>query len=342
MAWLFAGQAGSLFQSLIFTLLMLPVVAGGTYLFTYLLVPNFLLTGAYRLFFLYSAYTIIGAVWLEFMIISLILATVAQFKFSALNPAFHDLTVVAGGLTVAMLPAVTLLTTRQWYRTELENQRLQKQTYEADLMRRESELKLLRNQIHPHFLFNTLNNLYGLALEQSEQTPEMIMKISNLLDYLLYRSDQRSVPLERELDHLQEFVELYTIRYDEALNITFEKGEIPSDCEIPPMLLLPLLENCFKHGVDDAATSWIEIYAGVEQNRIHVQLANSVPAAKGRSAGLDKNGEGIGQQNVQKRLSHLFGEDHTFRVTTDDAYRVWLEIPNMNRYASHQNREEVS
>jgi two-component system LytT family sensor kinase len=109
-------------------------------------------------------------------------------------------------------------------------------------------LLYLKKQIHPHFLFNTINTIYGFALKKSSRTPDIILKLSNLLDYILYRVDQPRVPLREEVLHIREYIELKQIRFRDTLKVALDQSEIDETIQVAPMLLIPLVENAVKHG----------------------------------------------------------------------------------------------
>ena len=126
--------------------------------------------------------------------------------------------------------------------------KLENKILETQLKLKEQQLNYLKMQIHPHFLFNTLNTMYGFALKKADDTPEMILKLSNLLDYLLYKVDKPFVLLADDIDHIKDYIELEKMRFNETLKIHFSTQNISENIKIAPMLLLPFIENSFKHG----------------------------------------------------------------------------------------------
>jgi two-component system, LytTR family, sensor kinase len=140
----------------------------------------------------------------------------------------------------------------------------------------ETELKFLRNQTHPHFLLNTLNNIYGLACKQSEDTAEVILKLSELLRFMLYQSNSPVIALNEEIRILEDYLELELIRYNDRLNVSFEKEVDEAGYCITPLLLLPLVENAFKHGISETRfSSFIDIDLKVEGSGLHFSIENS-------------------------------------------------------------------
>ncbi len=127
--------------------------------------------------------------------------------------------------------------------------KLEKNALTTELKLKEAELKLLKAQIHPHFLFNTLNNLYGLTLEKSDEAPDLVLRLSDILDYILYRCDEKYVPLTEEINMIKNYLEIEKIRYSEKLSLETNFPDKTSAFKIAPLILLPFIENAFKHGV---------------------------------------------------------------------------------------------
>ena len=132
----------------------------------------------------------------------------------------------------------------------------------TQLQFKDQELSYLKKQIHPHFLFNTLNTIYGLALKQSSHTPEVILKLSNLLDYILYQVDRPRVSLKKEIEHIEEYIELEKIRFQDSLQVEWSTDPVDELIEVAPMLLIPLVENAFKHG--DLIDGYLKIETSIK------------------------------------------------------------------------------
>ncbi|HEU4576429.1 MAG TPA: histidine kinase, partial [Chitinophagaceae bacterium] len=168
----------------------------------------------------------------------------------------------------------------------------QKDFLQAEKDKINAELQLLKAQVHPHFLFNTLNNIYSFALQQSPKTPELVLKLSSLLSYILYDCKQNEVPLEKELQVMKNYIDLEKERYaklEVSLNL---EGDI-KDKWIAPLLLLPFLENAFKHGTSEQLeTSWLSMDVSVRQNSMRCKIANS------KNEMTLKGENGIGIENV--------------------------------------------
>lgn len=189
-----------------------------------------------------------------------------------------------------------------------------------------TELKFLKAQIHPHFLFNTLNSIYSLSLSQSEKTPEVVLGLSKFLDYMLYECNERFIAIGREWEQLMNLVALERIRYEDGLSIEVSESIDDSETLIPSLLLLPFVENAFKHGIDsEISDSWITIDIKLMKNHLVFMVENSKsPASAAESLDADKN---IGLSNVKRRLDLFFPEKHELRLLEEeDSFLAKLTI----------------
>ncbi|WP_247672639.1 histidine kinase [Aquimarina sp. MMG016] len=207
------------------------------------------------------------------------------------------------------------------YKSTSANQKLKTKILEAQLKLKEQELQYLKMQIHPHFLFNTLNTIYGFALKKSEETPEMILRLSNLLDYLLYQVDKPLVSLQDEVDHIKDYVVLEQMRFSDTLDVKMNFENISNTIQVAPMLLIPFVENSFKHGqIKNQKLSIIMDLKYVE-NEIHFCIKNSVLNYS------ENNNQGIGLVNIKKRLDLLYPGKHHLKIINNKGwYTVKLTL----------------
>ena len=170
----------------------------------------------------------------------------------------------------------------------------------------ENELKYLRSQIQPHFFFNTLNNLYSLTIDKSEKAPDLILKLSDLMKYFLYETGKDYQTLKNEIDHIKDYIEIERLRYDETLKIDFNiEGEIKKTL-IKPLLLIPLVENAFKHGARNSEKNpYININLIVTKSLINFKVENS---SQNPTKKIKQQIGGIGLSNVKKRLELNYGK----------------------------------
>jgi len=309
-----------------FVIILLPITIATTYFLNYFLVPKFLLQKKYFRFFLYFLYTIIISITLELNAVMISLISISDFGMNQMNPAsFNIFYLIAANYLVVFL-AVAIKMINQWYQIQHQNLLLEKEGMEIELKLKEAELKLLKAQIHPHFLFNTLNNLYGLALSGSEKTPDIVLKISSLLDFMLYRSTQPKVKLQEELNYIKDYVELEKLRYH-RIDIEWNEDGIVDDQYIAPMLLQPLIENAFKHGTSkDIDHPWIKVKIRIKNSstlEFTVQNSRSPDSQKDEC----EYTEGIGLKNVKKRLNILYPDFHQLDIQEQpDVFRIQLNV----------------
>ncbi len=191
----------------------------------------------------------------------------------------------------------------------------------------QSEIRFLKTQINPHFLFNTLNSLYALSLKKSESTPEMLLRLSDIMRYILYECNEDLVDLDKEMEYLSNYIELEKLRYGPDIDVKMNiEGDL-SGRKIPPMILITFVENSFKHGVSESLKSpQIKLDVKIEEpNRFRFRLENSYEKTTSKSS---KN-SGIGLENISRRLDLLYPERHHLTTTsTDNVYIVdlWIEL----------------
>ncbi|WP_143960282.1 sensor histidine kinase [Litoribacter populi] len=190
------------------------------------------------------------------------------------------------------------------YETNKRNILLQKEKTEI-------ELNFLKAQFHPHFLFNTLNNIYGLVME-NEQAGEAVLKMSDLLRFSLYESEEDSIPLSREIQFLEDYIHLERIRHHEHVTIDFEVKVEDQESPIAPLLLITFVENAFKHGVNNSIrNSWVNICLMQKGNTIAFEVSNSKPAQSSK----EEVPGGIGLENVKRRLTLLYPQKYELVVS---------------------------
>lgn len=180
-----------------------------------------------------------------------------------------------------------------------------------------AELDSLRAQLHPHFLFNSLNNVYAFALDNSPRTPVTILRISSILRYMLYECSAEHVSLKKELEILDAYIKLEQIRYEERLELNFTVRGHVEDQTIAPLLMLPLLENAFKHGASETiGTPWINIDVLVSGKEFIFKVSNSKPENVAHQS--TRSDSRIGLSNVKKRLELLYAGKHGFRIHDEE------------------------
>ncbi len=286
-----------------------------SYIVLYFLIPKFLTPKKYLLF---SVYAVITALFTMGCLIFFLLFSLAYFpslEYENLPPMSRNFI----WLQILIFLVVALISYGSlWQKNSLsalKNSELQKQLLDLKFHAKEQELAYLKNQIQPHFLFNTLNTIYGLALQKREETPEVILKLSNLLDYILYQVHKPRVPLLDEISNLEKYLALEKIRFKDTLLVNFTKELTSEQVLVPPLLLLPFVENAFKHGSLVEGYLKIEMLISSNDNYLHFNIKNT-------SNKLQK-GKGIGLTNIQERLKILFPSAHELKI---NASKEWFEV----------------
>ena len=194
----------------------------------------------------------------------------------------------------------------------------------------ETELKYLRNQTNPHFLFNTLNNIYALARKKSDQTPDVVMKLSKLLRFMLYDTAKPQITLGDEIKMLEDYIDLEKIRYNGRLTLSFLKDISDEKESISPLLLLPFVENAFKHGASESRFgSAIDISMKVQESILKFSIKNSK-----EQNGHEGRGVTIGLNNVKRQLELLYTE-YDLKVFNETSFFIVLLTINLKSYAKN-------
>jgi len=183
-------------------------------------------------------------------------------------------------------------------------QKLKKATQQLRIEKQEAELNYLKSQTNPHFLFNTLNNIYSLTIAKSDLAPESVMRLSKILRYMLYDASGEYISIEQELKVINDYIALEQLRYDVSLKVDFNYNIEDTKQSIPPLLLMPLVENAFKHGVAEARTNpFVNIHLSVQIRQLVFIIKNS-----SESTGEEKIKEKIGLSNLRRQLELLYKE----------------------------------
>ena len=294
-----------------------------SYSLVYFVVPKLLLEGKYLetvmtvlcMFLLTAAISTSIGLFLLTPIRTLIIGKQTyQVHLYELNFYLGLLAGLRGGITVGGIAAAIKLS-KYWYVKEQRNLQLQKENLS-------SQLQLLKAQVHPHFLFNTLNNIYSNTQVSSPAAAGMIMGLSQLLRYILYECNHPLVPLSREIKMLQEYIALEKSRYGNELDVHVEFPQGETQLAIAPLILLPFVENCFKHGTSNMLEQpWISLQLTAENDWLKMKLLN------GKVEGAPSSENGIGLNNVRKRLELLYPQKYELSITNEaEVYIVNLKL----------------
>jgi sensor histidine kinase YesM len=303
-----------------------------SYAFMYFVIPRYLLKQKYWLTGVWVLICFLGAAVISTILSATIIPEVEEWFLH--NPANTNnlriratarihLSLMAGlrgGITIGGI-AASIKLMKHWYVKEQRNLQLQKENVEA-------QLQLLKAQVHPHFLFNTLNNIYSHTQNVAPVASQLVMGLSDMLRFMLYECNQPQVPLAKELKMIQDYISLEQIRYDDQLDVHVDLPANTDNLSIAPLLLLPLVENSFKHGTSRMLEQpWLNLQVTLEEDRMFVKLMNGKA-----NESANNNHKGIGILNVRKRLSLLYAGKHELMITDEEdvfIVNLWIQLDKM-------------
>ena len=226
----------------------------------------------------------------------------------------HDILAIV----VLLLMFGANLGTKYYFRSRRDHQKL----LNMEKQNLEQQLEYLRYQINPHFFMNTLNNIHALVDIDPAKAQETIVELSKMMRFVLYEGDKHGVPLTRELEFIRTYIKLMQLRYTDKVRIDLDLPAEAPDKTIPPLMLIPFIENAFKHGVSYKQESFIEVKISLEDKGLHFSCRNSKADVPNQEKG------GVGLANVRKRLNLLYEHNYAIRIQDNpDVYTVELTIP---------------
>ena len=332
--FVYGRMAGNYYISFLHIIITLPVYLATTYFTLYYVIPKFLFHKDYKSVIVSAVYMVLGSAYYEIMInIYLFIIPTTLWPFSDIQPintSTLDIYLRLIGIFIVVFFTAFIKLLKHWYTSQNMNQQLAQQKLEA-------ELNFLKSQVHPHFLFNTLNNLYALTLKKSEKSPEVVLKLSEILDYMLYECNTEKILLKKEIKLIENYIALEQLRHGKRLRVDFEINGNISDNKIAPLILFPFVENSIKHGVSKkTGESWIKIDLNTERGNLSFVIANSKPVKT--SANHSERGEGIGLKNVKQRLKILYGDNYSMEIRDEEnVFTVLLEIDLTEQMSEDSN-----
>ena len=290
-------------------LYLLPVRMLATYSLIYFIIPRFLLTKKYLPFLLSSILhaLIYGAlIWIFIFEFEISVKTGRKLTYNEFSLGSLLVTIVDNYKIPAIAAIIKLFKT--WHLEQIKKQQLANEKHKA-------ELDFLKTQIHPHFLFNTLNNLYSLTLVKSDEAPNVVIKLSDMLSYILYDCNADYVDLKKEIQFIENYIALQKIRHNhEIVSIDLDISGTCDRKQIAPLIILPIVENCFKHGVDsNPGKTFINIKIECTKDSFILVTSNSIDVAVQNQVYKD----GLGLQNVKRRLELLYKDMYYLEITKE-------------------------
>ncbi|GAB3943616.1 histidine kinase [Spirosoma harenae] len=297
------------FVSGIDSVLFMPAHMFLSYSLMYWVIPRYLMKGRYLWVVMSTIVLVVLTAFISAVIAEFIVYPVRMFihgRYSGNSFFFAMMAGMRGATTIAGF-AVAIKLVKIWYRKQEAFQQVEREKLQA-------ELQLLKSQIHPHFLFNTLNNLYALTLQKADHSPEVVVKLSELLRYMLYDCNAPEVSLQKEIEFMRNYIGLEQLRYGDRLDLSLTITGNYQHKLIAPLLLIPFLENAFKHGTSEQLEqSWMHVDLSVQGNQLKFKVINSREPSSDDSAKIG----GIGLQNVKKRLNLLYEKRHELRIISE-------------------------
>jgi len=273
------------------------------YLHLYYLVPNYLNKKKYTAYIILTVASLFTYSYFNYFVLHQLPLSWITLRMSYYINTLVPLYDVLEGLFAFV---ITYSLKYTWYAISTQNKILELEKDNLQL-----ELNALKAQVNPHFLFNSLNNIYALSLQKSEQTPDIVLKLSSLMRYTLYDCNSAKVPINKEVQFIYDYIELEKIRHNKHDKINLTLNGKPNEIDIEPFLLIPFVENAFKHGLN-SIDGWVNISLEFLPNGLTLIVENSL------GAGLKNEllPSGFGLQNVQKRLILLYPNRHKLTTTT--------------------------
>lgn len=317
--WLLQGSLNDCYQvSLQAALLNVPIIMLVTYFTIFITVERFLLQKKYLPFALcIAASMLFSGFFRRIVTFEIIYKVVYPDRAHTL---FLAPKMVIDAVYVQLIAGLgsMIYVIQKWMEQQRINETLMKEKVAA-------ELALLRSQVQPHFIFNTLNNIYMLSLKNSPLTSDMIYRLSALLSYMLYDSKRNLIEVEKEIDYIKNYINLEKIRYGNRLDVQMSVINDVRGVQVPPLLFLPLVENAFKHGVSNAVEeSWIHIDISLKKRVLIFKIENSLCLEKATTNGF---GNGLGLDNLRKRLEILYPDNFELKLLKDtDSHLAVLKL----------------
>ncbi|WP_236978154.1 sensor histidine kinase [Membranihabitans maritimus] len=287
--------------------------AGIVYMNILYLIPKYLFN---KKTFLYVVFLLTGIVLITPVYISLQILILRNYPSLANQYYFNFSTIILLELFVAIASLVYAIII-DWLKKRVEISEL----YTTNI---ETELNFLKTQINPHFLFNSLNSIYALTLKKSDEAPELVLKLSEIMRYMLYDCNEDLVPLEQEISYIRNYLELEKVRKGRLNEIVFNVEGDPDGKFIAPLLLITFVENSFKHGVNNVEEGYVHIDFKIDEKEVYFNIVNSV-SPQIHIVKLKKNSGGIGLENAKRRLELLYPDKHHLKIKKSiDKFEVSL------------------
>ena len=295
------------------SLLMVSIHIAACYVVIYFLLPRFLLKAKYLLL-LAGIILLAGAMILASRVMDTVVIPAITQQGDKVNTPYYA-SIFSGVINAIkiIIVATGIKFGKYWWQKLKEKEQLEREKINT-------ELQLLKAQIRPGFLFNSLNNIYAFSMAASPRAPELLLKLSDLLSYMLYECDEAFVPLEKEIDMMKDYIALEKIRLEETIEMELSVTGDLKDKMIAPFLLLPFIENSFKQSSDLTEQNWVNLDISVGEDSFSMKLANGITSENDGLQSMSENG----LDNVQKRLTLLYPQKHELKISREPEMLIVL------------------
>lgn len=291
-----------------------------------ILIPKFLFKGKRGLFLYLLFFLLILSLWLISIALFLITLYSSISLSNTILPLFEDVIILLTGTYLISLLSSVFYFTKESFQSKEEKSVIEKEKNRLELKFKEVQLEFLKEQIHPHFIFNMMNNLYALVNESTALSREVIVRLSDLLEYMLYECNTEKVELSKEVKFINNYIELEKIRHDESFNVKTDFPKNISGIKIAPLILFPFIENAFKHGLKQTNKDFISMKLEITSPKIQFSINNykhDTVLAENKT----KKSKGLGLKNVRERLELLYQNRYDLQISTDNnIFEVKLKI----------------
>lgn len=280
----------------------------------------------------------------QFYLLTLLFSILGYLPFLVLITLIHgrysDKTLIAGIITILIVVPFSM-----YYFSKNKFKRQTIADLKKDLGKTTAEMKLMQSQINPHFLFNVMNSIYGIALqEDAPRTADSVQRLSQMMRFMLFENQQDYILLSRDLNYLREYVAIQSLRVENIPSVKIESDIVDptENFYISPMLLIPFVENAFKHGISMEEPSWIKVNAEIQDQQLKFSVYNSIHQLEGTD--LERNKSGIGLENVQSRLNIFYPGKHLLVIEQNQQeffvfLTVDLKVGSNNKEVEEQDEQ---
>ncbi len=297
-----------------FSSILFAISFGNAYVLNKFLIPKLFFKGK-KIAFSYLLFAlVVFSLWFITLCYSFFVLYYSVIFPHKVIPTLKDVTILLLGTYLISLISSSFYFVKESFRFQIEKSDVEQQKNRLELKLKEVQLELLKEQIHPHFIFNMMNNLYALVKNDVALSREVIVRLSDLLDYMLYECNTEFVELSKEINFINNYIELEKIRHDESFNVKTNFPNAIPNFKIAPLILFPFVENAFKHGLKQTKNDFIEMQLEPTSELVIFKIKNNIQNNASLSTAAKQN-KGLGLKNVQERLELIYNNKYDLRIS---------------------------